>query len=110
MMGKVIHFKVKSGDQVVVISGSARGETGEIMKVDKANQKVLVRGVKMCVRHTKPSAQNPKGERKEKESFIHISNVALFEPKLQRASRVGMRLKDGVKVRYFKRSGEEVNG
>ena len=99
-------FKIKKGDKVVVISGRDKGKSGEVLSVLRADERVLVQGVNMMKRHTKPRPGEPGGI-VEKEAAIHISNVAHIDPKSQKPTRVGYRiLDDGRKVRFAKRSGE----
>jgi large subunit ribosomal protein L24 len=99
-------FKVKKGDKVVVISGRDKGKSGEVLSVLRAEERVLVQGVNMVKRHTKPRPGEPGGI-VEKEAAIHISNVAHIDPQTQKPTRVGYRiLEDGRKVRFAKRSGE----
>ncbi len=99
-------FKIKKGDKVVVISGRDKGKSGEVLSVLRADERVLVQGVNMMKRHTKPRPGEPVGI-VEKEAAIHISNVAHIDPKSQKPTRVGYRiLDDGRKVRFARRSGE----
>ena len=101
--------KIKQGDKVVVRTGKDRGKTGEVLKVLVKEQRVLVQGVNVVKRHQKPSMQN-QGGITNKELPIHISNVALADPKDGAATRVGFKtLDDGTKTRFAKRSGEVVN-
>jgi len=99
-------FKIKRGDQVVVVSGRDRGKRGEVLRVVRKDDRLIVQGVNMIKRHTRPSAGNPGGI-VDKEASIHISNVAHIDPSTNRPSRVGYKLlEDGRKVRFAKRSGE----
>jgi large subunit ribosomal protein L24 len=99
-------FKIKKGDKVVVVSGRDKGKSGEVLGVLRAEERVLVQGVNMMKRHTRPRPGEPGGI-VEKEAAIHISNVAHIDPKSQKPTRVGYRiLDDGRKVRFAKRSGE----
>jgi large subunit ribosomal protein L24 len=99
-------FKIKKGDKVVVLTGRDKGKNGEVLGVRRAESRVLVQGVNMVKRHTRPRPGQPGGI-VEKEAAIHISNVAHIDPKSQKATRIGYRiLEDGRKVRYAKRSGE----
>ncbi|MEJ0009270.1 MAG: 50S ribosomal protein L24 [Alphaproteobacteria bacterium] len=101
--------KIKKGDKVVVITGRDKGKTGEVTKVFVEAQRVLVSGINLVKRHTKPSMGNAGGINTQ-EAAIHISNVALADPKDGKATRVGFKtLADGKKVRVAKRSGETVN-
>ena len=102
-------FKLRKGDDVVVVSGRDKGKKGSILRVMRQDDRVLVDGVNLVKRHTRPSASQPGGII-EKEASIHISNVALADPKDGTATRVGYRfLDDGRKVRFAKRSGEVID-
>ncbi|MDE0810159.1 MAG: 50S ribosomal protein L24 [Alphaproteobacteria bacterium] len=99
-------FKIKKSDKVQVVSGKDKGKTGEVLRVLRDDDRVMVRGVNMIKRHTKASQTNTGGII-EREAAIHISNVSLIDPKSNEATRVGYRfLEDGRKVRFAKRSGE----
>ncbi len=101
--------KIKRGDDVVVRTGKDKGKTGSVLRVLRANDRVIVEGVNMIKRHTKPTQSQPGGI-VEREAAIHISNVALADPKDGTATRVGYRvLEDGRKVRFAKRSGEIID-
>ena len=98
--------KIKKGDKVVVISGSDKGRTGEVLKVLPEASRVVVQGIAVVKRHTRPSGANAGGII-EKEASIHVSNVAHIDPKDSKPTRVGFKLVDGDrKVRFAKRSGE----
>jgi large subunit ribosomal protein L24 len=102
-------FKIKHGDEVVVRSGKDKGKTGSVIKVLRSADRVIVEGINMVKRHTRPS-QNQPGGIIEKEAPIHISNVAIADPKDGAPTRVGYRfLEDGRKVRFAKRSGEVID-
>jgi large subunit ribosomal protein L24 len=102
--------KIKKGDKVVVITGKDKGRSGEVAKVLVSENRLVVTGINMIKRHTKPSAMS-QGGIIEREASIHASNVALADPKDGKATRVGFKtLGDGKKVRVAKRSGETVNG
>ena len=99
-------FKIKKGDKVVVLAGRDKGKSGEVLRVVRDENRVVVQGVNMMKRHTAPRPGEPGGI-VEREAAIHISNVAHADPKSQQATRVGYRfLEDGRKVRFAKRSGE----
>ena len=103
-----VKMKFKKGDQVVVITGRDKGTKGEVLKVLIAESRVLVQGVNMVTKHNKPS-QISAGGIEKKELPIHISNVAIADPKSGKASRVGFKtLKDGKRVRVAKKSGETI--
>ena len=102
-------LKIKKGDKVVVISGSDKGKTGEVLRVLPKDERLVVQGVNMVKRHTRPSGAQAGGI-VEKEATIHISNVAHIDPKDDKPTRVGYRtLGDGRKVRFAKRSGEVID-
>ena len=99
-------FKIKKGDKVVVLTGKDKGKSGEVLRVVRADNRVVVQGVNMMKRHTAPRPGEPGGI-VEREAAIHISNVAHIDPKSQQPTRVGYRfLDDGRKVRFARRSGE----
>ncbi len=101
-------LKIKKGDQVIVLTGKNKGTKGEVLKVLTAKRRVLVQGVNIVTKHNKPS-QLSSGGIEKKELPIHISNVALADPKTGEATRVGYKtLKDGKKVRIAKKSGETI--
>jgi large subunit ribosomal protein L24 len=101
-------LKIKKGDKVVVIAGKDKGATGEVLRVLREENRVVVQGVNVAKRHKKPSQVSGGGIEKV-ELPIHISNVALADPKSGKASRVGYKaLKDGKKVRIARKSGETV--
>ena len=102
--------KIRKGDKVVVLSGKDKGRTGEVLSVQPKEDKALVRGVNMIRRHQKQS-QSEQGGIITKEAPIHLSNLAIADPKDGKPTRVGFQLqKDGTKVRVAKRSGEVING
>jgi large subunit ribosomal protein L24 len=101
--------KLKKGDKVIVLTGKDRGKKGDIVKSLPQEDRVIVQGINMMRRHTRPSA-TAAGGIVEKEASIHISNLAIVDPKENIATRVGFRtLDDGAKVRYAKRSGEVID-
>lgn len=102
--------KIKKGDNVIVITGSSKGVTGEVIRVMPKENLALVRGVKMVSRHQKQTA-NSKGGIIRKESPIHLSDIAIIDPQDGKPTRVGFRFQeDGKKIRYAKRSGELIDG
>lgn len=101
-------FKIKKGDQVVVTSGSSKGVKGEVLQVLRTENRVLVQGANLRTRHRKPTQTTPGGIEKI-ECPIHISNVALADPKTGKPTKVGYStLKDGTKVRVARASGETI--
>jgi large subunit ribosomal protein L24 len=102
--------KIKKGDRVVVIAGKDKGKTGEVTKAMPTDQKVIVAGVNIITRHRKPSQANPQGGLERSEAPIHVSNVAIEDPKTGKATRVRFEDRDGKKVRVAVKSGELING
>lgn len=103
-------MKIKKGDTVVVLSGKDKGKTGEVIRAIPTENKVVVEGVNVAKRHKRPSMMDAGGI-KTFEAPIHVSNVALADPKDGKATRVGYTfLNDGRKVRVAKRSGETIDG
>ncbi len=102
--------KIKKGDSVVVLSGKDKGRTGTVLEMVTKTDRVLVKGVNMVKRHTKQS-QTSEGGIVAKEASIHISNLALADPKDGKPTRVGIKTNDdGTKVRFAKRSGDMIDG
>jgi large subunit ribosomal protein L24 len=103
-------LKIKKGDHVVVITGKDKGKKGEVLKVLPAENRAIVKGVAVARRHQRQTATQDGGI-VSKEAAIHISNLALEDPKDGTPTRVGYKfLKDGRKVRFAKRSGEVIDG
>lgn len=104
-----IKFKLRKGDLVKVIAGDSKGTQGKITEVMLAESRVLVEGANMVTKHTKPNAANPNGGIIKKEAPIHISNLALIDPKTGNTTRVGkMKDENGKFIRVGKKSGEEI--
>lgn len=101
-------MRIKKGDKVKVITGAYKGTIGEVTKAFPKEDKVIVEGVNMVKKHLRPTQQNPDGGIVEKEAKIHVSNVMLYDGKAKQASRVKYEMKDGKKVRVYKKSGAEV--
>src|SRR5690606_4090446 len=101
-------LKVKSGDLVKVIAGDHKGSEGKIVKVFPDKNKVIVEGVNVVSKHTKPSASSPQGGIVKKEAPIHISNVALVDKKTKEATKVGFKMEGDKKVRFSKKSNQVV--
>jgi large subunit ribosomal protein L24 len=102
--------KIKKGDRVIVIAGKDKGKTGEVTKAMPTDQKVIVAGVNIITRHRKPSQSNPQGGLERTEAPIHVSNVAIEDPKSGKATRVRFEDRDGKKVRVAVKSGELISG
>ena len=103
-------MKIKKGDKVIVITGKDKGKTGTVSEAFPKESRVIVSGVNMVKRHTKPSQENAGGI-VSKEASIHVSNVAIVDPKTGKASKIGSKTVDGGrKVRVARRSGEVIGG
>ena len=102
--------KIKKGDRVVVLTGRDKGKTGEVEAVLPKESKVVVAGVNIAVRHRKASQSNPQGGLERSEAPLHVSKVALEDPKTGKATRVRFEDRDGKKVRVAVKSGELING
>ena len=103
--------KIKKGDKVVVLTGRDKGRTGEVLQVMPKEDRALVRGVNMVKRHQQPDRQSQEGGIISKEAPIHLSNLAIADPKDGKPTRVGFKvLDDGRKVRVAKRSGDLIDG
>ena len=102
--------KIKKGDTVVVLSGKDKGRTGEVIRSLPKEMKVVVSGVNVAARHRKPSQVNPQGGIERKEAPLHVSNVAIADPKGGKATRVRFETRDGKKVRVAAKSGELIHG
>jgi len=101
--------KIKKGDRVVVLAGKDKGKQGSVLRVMPKEERLVVEGLNMVQRHTRPSQGDPQGGIKHKEAPLHVSNVAIVDSK-GKATRVGFREEDGKKVRFAKTTGEVING
>jgi large subunit ribosomal protein L24 len=102
----MIKLKIKKGDKVKIITGKSKGKVGNVLQVFPADNKLLVSGVNLAKKHTKPS-QTSEGGIVQKELPIHVSNVSHVDPKTNTITKVGFKtLEDGKKVRFAKKSGE----
>ena len=106
-------FNIKKGDTVFVNAGNDKGRTGKVLEVLRDEDRVIVEGVNMVSRHTKPNAKAPQGGIIKREAPIHISNVNLLDPEQSTAAkpvptRVGHKIENGKKIRYSKKSGKEI--
>ena len=100
---------IKKGDTVYVNAGDDKGKTGRVLSVLTDKNKAVVEGVNMVSKSTKPSAKHPQGGIVKMEAPIHVSNLNLVDPKSGKPTRVGHRIdENGAKVRYSKKSGEEI--
>ncbi|KGO89341.1 50S ribosomal protein L24 [Flavobacterium suncheonense] len=102
----MMKLKIKSGDVVKVIAGDHKGAEGKVLRVLREKNKAVVEGVNLVSKHTKPSAKNPQGGIVKKEAPIHISNIALIDPKTKSATRVGVKVEGDKKVRISKKSNQ----
>ena len=100
-------MRIKKDDTVIVIAGKDKGKEGKILHVDRKNNRVIVEGVNMISKHTKPSMQNQQGGIVKKEGSIHASNVMYLHN--GKATRLGAMIKDGKKVRVAKKTGEVID-
>lgn len=100
---------IKKGDTVYVNAGENKGQTGKVLQVLVEKQRAVVEGVNMVSKSQKPSAKNPQGGIVKQEAPIHISNLNVLDPKSGKPTRIGRKLNDdGKRVRYAKKSGEEI--
>ena len=102
--------RIRKGDTVVVLSGKDKGKTGEVVRSIPKDSKVVVAGVNVAARHRKPSQVNPQGGIERKEAPLHVSKVAIADPKTGKATRVRFEERDGKKVRVAAKSGELIHG
>ncbi|AGH46616.1 50S ribosomal protein L24 [Paraglaciecola psychrophila] len=101
--------KIRRDDEIIVLAGKDKGKQGKVLKVLPASNRLIVEGVSMIKKHQKPNPQSGvAGGIIEKEASIHVSNVAIYNSKTGKADRVGFRLEDEKKVRFFKSDGELV--
>jgi len=101
--------KIKKGDRVVVLAGRDKGKKGEVTTVFPKEERLIVAGLNLVKRHTRPSQSDPQGGIKSKEAPLHVSNVAYVDSK-GKATRVGFRTEGDKKVRYAKSTGEVIDG
>jgi large subunit ribosomal protein L24 len=101
--------KIKKGDRVVVLTGKDKGRQGNVLKVLPKEDRVVVEGLNMVQRHTRPTQSDPQGGIKNKEAALHISNVAIVDSQ-GKPTRVGFRVEGDKKVRVAKTTGEVING
>jgi len=99
--------KIKKGDRVVVLTGKDKGRTGDVARVMPTEIRVVVTGINMVQRHTKPSQGDPQGGIKNKEASLHLSNVAIADAN-GKATRVGFRMDGEKKVRFAKTTGDVI--
>jgi large subunit ribosomal protein L24 len=105
-------MKVRTDDEVIVISGKDKGKTGKVLRVDRKAEKVFVEGLNMIKRHQRPNPARPNAQVGviEREAAIHVSNVAILDPKDRKPTRIGVRRdENGRRMRVTKRSGSELD-
>lgn len=107
----MLKTRLKKNDKVRVISGNHRGKEGKILKIFRNKKSVIVEGVNIIKRHTRPTQKNPQGGITQKEAPIHISNIMLIDPKANEPSKIGMQIitddsGNKKRMRYGKKSGE----
>ncbi|GAD60388.1 MULTISPECIES: 50S ribosomal protein L24 [Brevundimonas] len=99
--------KIKKGDNVIVLTGKDKGRTGQVVKVLPSENRVVVQGVNMVQRHTRPTQADPNGGIKHKEASLHLSNVAIADAN-GKATRVGFKVEKDQKVRFAKTTGDVI--
>ena len=105
-------MRIRTDDEVIVIGGKDKGKTGKVLRVDREKQRVFVEGLNIIKRHQRPSAMNPNAQAGviEREGPIHVSNVALLDPKEKKPTRIGTTVtSDGKRARVAKRSGTQID-
>jgi large subunit ribosomal protein L24 len=105
-------MKLRTDDEVIVISGKDKGKTGKILRVDRRRERVYVEGINIVKRHQRPNPARPNAQVGviEREGPVHVSNVALLDPKERRPTRIGTRrTEQGTRMRVTKRSGTEID-
>lgn len=110
-MAKVDKYRIKTGDEVIVTAGRSKGVRGKVLGVRPDKQRIFVEGANQVIKHVRPNPNaNEQGGRKTQEAPIHISNVAIYNPKTNKGDRVGYKfLADGKKVRIFRSTQEEID-
>jgi large subunit ribosomal protein L24 len=101
--------KIKKGDRVILLAGKDKGRSGQVLSVAPKEGRVVVQGLNLVQRHTKPTQTDPNGGIKSKEASVHISNVAIADSN-GKPTRVGFRVEGEKKVRVAKTTGEVING
>ena len=100
-------LKIKKGDTVKIITGKDKDKEGKVLSIDRKNNRVIVEGINMVTKHTKPSQENPNGGIIQKEAALDISNVMYVHK--GKATRIGFKLENDKKVRYAKSTGEVID-
>jgi|SRR5574344_113207 large subunit ribosomal protein L24 len=99
---------IKKGDTVYVNAGNDKGKTGKVLSVEPSKERAIVEGINMVSKHTKPNTKQPQGGIIKKEAPIHASNLNLIDPKSGKPTRIGFRMEGDKKIRFAKKSGEEI--
>ena len=99
---------IKKGDTVYVNAGNDKGKTGKVLSVNPSEDRAIVEGINMVSKHTKPNSKQPQGGIVKQEAGIHVSNLQLIDPKSGKPTRIGHKVVDGKKIRFAKKSGEEI--
>ena len=102
--------RVRKGDEIVVTAGKDKGRKGKVLTVSPAADRVVVEGINIVTKHIKPKREHERGQRVTQEAALHLSNVMLVDPKTGEPTRVGVKtLEDGRRVRFAKKSGEQID-
>lgn len=101
-------FRIKKGDTVYVNAGNDKGKTGKVLQMIPDKDRAIVEGINVVSKHEKPSAKHPQGGIIKQEASIHVSNLQLVDPSKGGPTRVGYKYDGDTKVRYAKKSGEEI--
>lgn len=101
-------MKIRKNDKVIILAGKDKGKEGKVLRVFRDEDKVIVEGVNVAKKHQKSRLRDKKGEIVDKAMPIHVSNVALIDPKTKKATKIGYKLEDGKKIRISKKSGEAI--
>ena len=101
-------INIRKGDTVYVNAGNDKGKTGKVLSVIPAKDRAIVEGINLVSKHTKPNAKQPQGGIIKQEAGIHISNLQLIDPQSGKPTRVGHKFVGDKKIRYAKKSGEEI--
>jgi large subunit ribosomal protein L24 len=102
-------MKIRRDDEVLVKAGKDKGKTGRVLRVDRAKERVYVEGLNIVKRHQRPNQMGQQGGVIEKEGPIHVSNVAILDPKDGKPTRIGIEREDGRRFRVAKRSGQRID-
>ena len=107
-MAEIKKLAVRKDDMVIINSGDDKGKKGKVLEVSPKEGKIIVEGVNIVSKHSKPSPKNPQGGIVKQEAGVHISNLQVVDPKTGAPTRIGRKVVDGKNVRYAKKSGEEI--